>query len=345
MSERTIIYSRGGGRTCDQLLTLAQFVAFAAEFHGEFSIVDLPFWPFGAGFAAFARNRICAVPAAPSRWHLERGLRAWERATRLSGTPRPSLWDRPRSSVHWRLMQWLERRAARDRTTGFWIGDTRSEPWIQLPERRRDFLFLDDPEVLADLRRHPTTVVCGPKIRCWALVVKHEELVRRTLRIRDDLVTKAAAYMNRLRQRYDFMIGVLLRQTDYREYANGRFFFPSEQYAAWMREALAAFADRGRVGFLVASDESQDPAVFGGLPVNYATGHAVGEGHYLESLAELGSCDVVMTTASSFGCWGAFIGGVPVLPLVRAGQSLRAEATLAKLWDCTRHPDLSVAIW
>jgi hypothetical protein len=344
VSKHTIIYSRGGGRTCDQLLTLAQFVAFVEEFGGEFTVVDVPFWPFGVGFAAFAAARICAVPEAPG-WPIAQTLRTWERVTRLSGGRRPSWWDRPRNSVHWRLTRGLEKRAARNPDTGFWIGDTRGEPWEQLPERRRDFLYLDDPEVLADLRRHSLTVVCGPKIRCWDLVKEHEEVVRRTLRIRDDIGSKAKRYVDQLRARYDFLIGVLVRQTDYREYANGRFFFPSEQYAAWMREAQALYADRGPVGFLVASDEAQRPEVFAGLPVHFATGFAVGPGHYLENLAELGGCDVVMTTASSFGCWGAFIGGAPVLPLVRVGQPLKADETLKKLWDCTRHPDLNVAIW
>src|SRR5262249_43828149 len=134
-----------------------------------------------------------------------------------------------------------ERWAARTASKGFWIGDTRTDPWEPVPDRRRDFLFLDDPEILADLRRHSVSVVCGPKIRCWDLVVKHEDVVRRTLRIRDDIAAKARAYVEHVRERYDFLIGVLVRQTDYRKYANGRFFFPSERYEAWMREALDLF--------------------------------------------------------------------------------------------------------
>jgi hypothetical protein len=345
MSDHTVIYTRGGGRTCDQLLTLAQFVALVEEFAGEFTVVDVPFWPFGAGFAAFAEARICAVPTAPRGWHVAQMLRAWERVTRPSAGNAPSLWDRPRSSLHWRLMRYLEKAAVRSRFMAFWIGDTRLDPWERVPERRRDYLYLDDPEVLADMRRHSLTVVCGPKIRCWDLVIKHEAVVRQTLRIRDDLTARAEQYVRKLRDSYDFLIGVLVRQTDYREYSGGRFFFPSQQYAAWMGEALALFDDRGRIGFLVASDEPQDPEVFARLPVHFATGYAVGGGHYLESLAELGGCDLVMTTASSFGCWGAFIGRAPVLPLVRTGRPLRAEDLLPNLWDCTRDPDLSAAIW
>jgi hypothetical protein len=247
--------------------------------------------------------------------------------------------------VHWRFTRSLERVAARGETLGFWIGDTRTEPWEKVAHRRRDFLYLDDPEVLADLRRHRVTVLCGPRIRCWDLVVKHEEMVRSTLRIREELTAKATLFVSQLRPRYDFLIGVMVRQSDYREYAGGRFFFTSPQYAAWMREALTLFRDRGRVGFLIASDEAQDLAVFADLPVHLTTGSAVGDGHYLENLAELGCCDLVMTTASSFGCWGAFIGRAPILPLVRHGQPLHATDILAKLWDCTQHRDMKVAIW
>jgi hypothetical protein len=345
MTPGTIIYTRGGGRTCDQLLTLAQFVAFAEHFTGEFVFVDVPFWPFGAGFASFTKDRICAVPSAPSAHVTALAVRMWERLTRLSDGGAHSPLDRPRNSVHWRLTRGLERMAARTRSMGFWIGDTRLDLWEKVPARRRDFLYLDDPEVLADLQRRRFTVLCGPKIRCWNLVVQHQDVVRRALRIRDDHSAKARAYVGQLRGLYDFVIGVHIRQGDYREYRDGRFFFSSQQYAAWMREALTAFLGRGRVGFLIASDEAQNPAVFAGLPAHFATGSAVGEGHYLESLAELGCCDLVMSTASSFGCWGAFIAGAPILPLVRTDSPLRATDTLATLWDCTRHADMSVAIW
>lgn len=345
MGKHTIIYSRGGGRTCDQLLTLAQVVAFVQEFGDEFRVVDIPFWPYAAGFAAFADDRICSVPSGRLPRTLDIALRVWERIARLSGEPMGSRLDRPRASVHWRLLRALERVAARSGLTGFWIGDTRADLWENVPDLRRDFLYLDDPEVLADLRRHRVTVVCGPKIRCWDLVVKHEDAVRHALRIREDLTVKARAYVDRLRRQYDFLVGVVVRQGDYREYRGGRFFFTTEQYAAWMHEALAIFRDRGRIGFVLASDEPQDPAAFSGLPVHFATGFAVGEGHYLENLAELGCADLVMSTATSFGCWGAFIGSAPVLPLVRIGHPLRAADTLAKLWDCTQHPDLKVAIW
>jgi hypothetical protein len=346
MTKHTIICSRGGGRICDQLLKLAQFVAFTEEFAGEFTIVDVPFWPFGQGFSAFEANRICAVPRNPPSWLGAFALRIWERVTRLSDGKAGWSLNRPRNSIHWRLMRSLEKLASRSRSIGFWIGDTRTDLWEKVPERRRDLLYLDAPEVLADLRQQRLTVLCGPRVRCWRLVVKHQEAVRRTLRIREDLTLKARAYVDGLRREYDFLIGVVVRQgDDYREYRGGRFFFTSEQYAVWMREALASFRDRGRVGFLIASNEPQDLAVFAGLPTHFATGVAVGQGHYLESLAELGCCDLIMTTASSFGVWGAFIGRAPVLPLTRVGEPLRATDALTTLWDCTQHSDMKVTIW
>lgn len=341
---RTLIYSRGGGRTCDQLMTLAQFVALAEEFSGEFTVVDLPFWPYCDGFAAFVKNRICAVPVLPRRG-VTFVLRAWERVVRI---PPQGMWrglSRVRERLHWRLTRGLERWAAREPRTGFWVGGGRVGDWENVPGRRREFLHLDDPEVLADLRRHSFTVVCGPRVRCWSYVVRHQDVVRRALRIRDDLAAESAAYVSRLRRDHDFLVGVMVRQGDYRQYLDGRFFFESPVYAAWMREALGLFGSRGRVGFLVASDEPQSARLFSGLPVHFTTGIAGGTGHYLESLAQLGSCDLVMSTASSFGCWGAFIGGVPVLPLVRIGAPLRIDDLLPTLWDCTQHPDLGVAIW
>jgi len=136
-----------------------------------------------------------------------------------------------------------------------------------------------------------------------------------------------------------------MRHADYRGYAEGRFFFPTANYAQWMRQAVEIFSDRGRVGIVVASDESPDPAAFAGLPFVFASATGTGKGHYLEDLAEIGMCDVVLATASSFAWWGAFQGARPVIPLTRANQVVRPEDAVQTIWDCVIHPDLRVAIW
>lgn len=340
----TIIYSSGGGRTCDQLMTLAQFVAFRQEFGDEFILVDIPFWPFAAGFAEFQDNRACVIPFDARRNLYTRALTGVEQFTRRRYSETNYL-SRLGNRLGREISNRLEWHMSRRDPEGLWIGDTASDSYPGLLGQRRGFLHLDEPDVLRAFRARRYTVICGPKIRCWSLVRKHKNAIVRSLRVRDDLQIRARGFVEAIRTNYDYLIGVLIRQYDYRRYASGRFFFESPQYASWMKAALTTFKRHGRVGFLIASDEIQDPSVFEGLPFHFCTGAKVGPGHYLENLAELGLCDVVMTPPSSFGCWGAFAGGVPVMPLTRRGQCVSEELLLPDLWSCTQHPEMKVAIW
>jgi hypothetical protein len=210
---------------------------------------------------------------------------------------------------------------------------------------RHPFVHLDSAGILAGLRDRQVTVLCGPKIRAWSLVKKHQTAVVERLRIRTDIRAKAEAFVRALRSRYDYLIGVMVRQGDYRTYRNGEFFFASERYALWMRQALSMFTDKGRVGFIVASDDVQDPSVYQGLPYAFSTGIRGSTGHYLESLAELALCDLILTPPSSFGAWGAFSANAGIIPLVGVNQALRREDQLGSFYDCLRHPVMGRVIW
>jgi hypothetical protein len=81
------------------------------------------------------------------------------------------------------------------------------------------------------------------------------------------------------------------------------------------------------VGFILTADEPQNQKQFTDN-VHFSTGIAGGKGHYLESLAELAMCDMVMTSASTFGGWAAFWGNIPVIPLHDANQIIQADSTI-----------------
>jgi len=109
-----------------------------------------------------------------------------------------------------------------------------------------------------------------------------------------------------------------------------------------MRQMLALCSDRGRVGFVVVSDQSQVPTDFNGLPYAFGSATQDSSAHYLEDLAALSMCDIVLATASSFAFWGAFQGQCPVIPLTRPGQQVRLEDAITHIWDCPKHPDLKI---
>ncbi len=79
--------------------------------------------------------------------------------------------------------------------------------------------------------------------------------------------------------------------------------------------------------------------------VNFATGIAVGKGHYLESMAELSQCDMIMTPPSTFGVWAAFLGDIPILPLCDPSQVVSKQNLLYNnIFDAVFHPEMSVLV-
>src|ERR1019366_8455995 len=114
-------------------------------------------------------------------------------------------------------------------------------------------------------------------------------------------------------------VGVHIRQSDYRQWDNGRFYFSTAQYAGWIRQLVDLHPGR-RIAVVVASDEWQDPAQFAGLPIYPATGNPNAGGHWFENWIELSLCDIVVCPPSTFSATAAFLGEVPLWPVMAEDQ-------------------------
>jgi len=106
------------------------------------------------------------------------------------------------------------------------------------------------------------------------------------------------------------VVGVHIRQTDFRDHLGGEYFFETAFYAARMRELAG---DREGVSFVVCSDAAQSAAAFPGCRV------AISGAPPVVDLAVLAACDRVTGPAiSSFGAWAALVGDKPFLALSKA---------------------------
>lgn len=109
-----------------------------------------------------------------------------------------------------------------------------------------------------------------------------------------------------LRQRYDRLVGVHIRQSDYAEYKSGEFLISPKRAREIMDEYLEHFGqDRKRTYFLLASDGPIDRGIFSGLEFGLSGGNAV------EDLFALSGCDVILGSDSSFGGFAAYYGDIP----------------------------------
>lgn len=332
-SKKTIVYTKGGGRLGNQLINYAHLLAFQLE-HPEFEVYDLAFVPY---IEAYGRTDLELVDLSSLSFD---GV--WKRLVRIFWD-----WDRIASirdfypinrlrhqSVHYFAQYHPDMQS---------IVGGKPHALFDIPgDQYEKFDLTEEPNV-DRLRSKEVTLLAGWGVRCWPLVSKHLPTIRQRLQPGEQYRSVAESFVAPLRERYDKLVGVLIRQGDYRTWNDGRYFFESDRY----KELMEAYADKfpsQDVGFIIASDETQDERLFADDDFNLATGEAVGPGHYLENFTELSLCDEILTPPSTFSIFAAVLGKCPVIPLHPDVEVEGFEEINDPIGDGRRHPVLSQAI-
>lgn len=318
-----VIYTHGGGRLGNQVIRAAHWIAWVRSQAASVEVVNLAFWPFAPLFEVWGEHPGCAFPL------------------RTGGADR---WARRRAALPAGLQRVLENRRRWPRAVQ---ASGRLLPgWqaIDLDIARDQALDLDDPAFLGRVTRRRVTTLAGWRVATWRQVAAQEAELRAYFRPAEPFRRVAETFISGLRGRYDRLIGVFIRQTDYREWHEGRFRFETGRYAGWMRELLALHPGQ-RVGFVVASECAQDAVEFTGLPVHFATGLPGQGGHWFESWIELSRCDVVVSPPSTFSATAAFLGARPLWPVLASDQTLAFDQVIADgMIGAARHPVFSLAV-
>ncbi|MBI3160559.1 MAG: hypothetical protein HYZ26_13255 [Chloroflexi bacterium] len=180
-------------------------------------------------------------------------------------------------------------------------------------------LNLADPEFVR-LAREKTVVFAGGWPRLDAdYKAEHAPAVREFFRPAADHQRNIEAVVNRAHATCEVLVGLHVRQGDYRTWEDGRYYYSSAQYVELMPRLAALYPGRA-VGFLVVSDEKQDPAAYASQPVSF------GSGHILEDMYSLAACDAIVGPPSTFAGWASFYGRVPRLQIKDIAAPVRLDA-------------------
>lgn len=268
-----IIHGRYGG-LCNRLLTFANLVAFAEE-HG-LTVLNPEFAEFASEFESFQNDPLCCYP----------------RKARL-GTP----------GVTWRrVLVGLIGRSARV------LRRVRPGCWVNIGEK--GILRLDAPNdpVVADLLSRRLSLLSGLYFIDASGMVRHADRLRALFQPAEHVRDVVARTVAAARQGADVLVGVHIRQGDYRIFADGLYFYETAEVAELMRWVPVLFPGR-RVRFLVCSDTPQDAGHFAGLDV------FLGAGAAMPDLYSLAVCDYLIGPPSTFTQWASFFGKAPIFTL------------------------------
>ena len=270
------------GRLGNRIVLFANLIAYAAE-HGH-RLINFAFHSYATFFESTRRDIYCRYPIATRQGWLDivPGVAGAIRKTRIfyhviRGT----------SVLNEKLPLFGKR-------------------VVTLRERPGKFvMLLESPEVQAQIEDAKAVFVYGYIFRAPAAVQKHAEVLRAYFRPVEAYERISAQAVAPLRQDAEVVIGVHIRQTDYRQWKKGRFLFTVPQYANWMHVLAEQFPGK-TVSFLVCSDEPRSREEFPGLSVGFGPGSPMGD------LYALAKCDCILGPSSSYSQWASFYGNKPL---------------------------------
>jgi hypothetical protein len=165
------------------------------------------------------------------------------------------------------------------------------------------------------LRSNRLLIVKGWKFRDDANLVRFHPEISRYFRPISSIRRPAEIALQQARDSGDYIIGVHLRQGDYRGWKNGVHYFETEQYAHWMREVISLLPGK-KITFLLCASDPIDRSYFHGLRT------IDGPGNVASDLHALSLCDAIMGPPSTFSTWASYSGRVPLCMLQHAGQRI-----------------------
>ena len=311
-----LIYTAGAGRLGNQVIRFAHWIAWALENSRAVEVRDLAFWPYAEYFATWRAHPGCVFPLRADGWD--------EIARWLRLLPAPL-----RHRLDLRVQRQVQ---ARGHPRAGWQA-------VALDDAARELLDLADPAWARRLEGHAVTTCAGWRFASWEMLGRQEAAVRQYFQPAPRYAAAAGEYLGALRQRHGFIIGVHVRQGDYRTWEDGRFYFPIDQYEQWIGQALTLHADRNPV-VVVVSDEPLAGTFGAGRPVQVRR-----EREAFADWTVLSLCDVILCPPSTFPATAAFAGARPLWPVVRPDQVLdRAQVIADGLLGAARHPEFSLAV-
>jgi hypothetical protein len=284
---KLFVIARRCGRLANRLMLFAHFISFAEE--RRHRVINFTFHSYADLFDATCRDIYCGYPVI--------GRRSWLDIV-------PGIGDAIRKT---RLLYHVTRAAA-VLNGRFPMFGRRVVTLREIP--RAAVTPLDSHEVQEQICDARIIFAYGWRFRASHLVQRHAEKIRAYFRPTEFHSCLAEQVLAPLRRDADVVIGVHIRQGDYRRWKGGRCFFPISRYAGWMHELAEQFPSE-RVTFLVCSDEPRQTQEFPGLSVGFGPGSPFGD------ILGLAKCDYILGPLSTFSQWASFYGNKPLF-LLRA---------------------------
>lgn len=165
---------------------------------------------------------------------------------------------------------------------------------------------LSNEELQDVIKSHKITLVAdGWLFRDLHNVMKHSEKLRGFFVPAQKYEENVSILISKARQDIDVLVGVHIRQGDYKRWLNGKYFFSTESYVSLMKRFSNSLGKK-RIRYLICSNVKQAESAFVGLD------YIMGNNHQMEDLYAFAKCDFIIGPPSTYTMWASFYGSVPL---------------------------------
>ena len=273
--QKTIIISKKTGRLGNRLQLYAHWIAFALE--KEVRLLNPAFAEYSLFFQGTAAQRLGKFPKDQGSISSSEAFREW---------------------IYWsnRAAYKLAKPLAVSKNSLIRVAKAQSSKFIQTDSLLNDFL------------QESWNILFAQGLHFYSpgeWFVRHGDKIRSFLEPLNVYQEKATQLVTKIKSQTDVLVGVHLRQTDYKEFVGGRFFYSLEQYLMKMLEIRDLYHPR-KCSFLICSDVQWEGNLKRGLAYFSGPGTLVGD------LMALSKCDLILGPPSTFSGWAAWYGKVPI---------------------------------
>ncbi|MCB0333964.1 MAG: alpha-1,2-fucosyltransferase [Bdellovibrionales bacterium] len=273
MRHPVLILTGRYGRLANRLFLTAHALAAAEELGG--SVLNLVFEEYADYFVGTEQDMLCRYPQQQSLIR------------------HPKL-----RNQYCKVLRWIvDLHSKRNSSLG-------RVKHLVLPDLR-EFYSLEGEEFKELASSTGYIVLNGWRFRAHSLLEKHRERVKEYFSLSERYQTSVENLHKEIRERSDIVVGVHIRQGDYRYHFGGRHFYEDSQYISLMQHINELFPQK-KVLFLVCSNEQKSEEAFPDLKVRVAKGNEV------EDLYSLAACDYIVGAPSTYSMWASYWGGPPL---------------------------------
>ena len=162
---------------------------------------------------------------------------------------------------------------------------------------------------MSDLPPHSNYELKGFHFTAKDLVTKHRERICKILDFRSSIKSPIDSLLKEARSTYPLILGVHIRENDFKDFYEGKYFVPVESYMRLV-DQFKNLQSKDSVGVIICSDIKE---ILNAVEKQYPD-YILPKGSVAQDMYTLSQCDYILgPQATTMSAWASFYGNVPIL--------------------------------